>query len=149
MGFRSRSLKPSSDTAGFEGAGGAARPLSDSYQLDMTRPQRIAVTAFLSALFVPSLFPLLMGLSAPGNAKGDRRLGQKKTLESWLQGRLPFIRESLGSSVTRPPPMTDRSNGGFCRRAQLTPLCCAPIPLPGDKASQALTGLHLVAINWT
>ena len=107
MGFRSRSLKPSSDTAGFEGAGGAARPLSDSYQLDMTRPQRIAVTAFLSALFVPSLFPLLMGLSAPGNAKGDRRLGQKKTLESWLQGRLPFIRESLGSSVTR-PPLDDR-----------------------------------------
>ena len=32
--------------------------LSDSYQLGMTRPQRIAVTAFLSALFVPSLFLL-------------------------------------------------------------------------------------------
>ena len=38
--------------------GGAARRLSDSYQLDMTRPQRITVTAFLSALFVPSLFLL-------------------------------------------------------------------------------------------
>ena len=36
--------------------GGAACRLSDSYQLDMTRPQRIAVTAFLSALFVPMLF---------------------------------------------------------------------------------------------
>ena len=38
--------------------GGAARRLSDSYLLEMTRPQRIAVTAFLSALFVPSLFLL-------------------------------------------------------------------------------------------
>jgi hypothetical protein len=130
-------------------SGGAACRLSASHHLDMTRPQRIAVTAFLSALFVPSLFPLLMGLSAPGNAKGDRRLGQKKTLESWLQGRLPFIRESLGSSVTRPPPMTDRSTGGFCRWAQLTPLCCAPIPLLGDNDSQVQTGPHLIAINWT
>ena len=38
--------------------GGAARRLSDSYLLEMTRPQRIVVTAFLSALFVPSLFLL-------------------------------------------------------------------------------------------
>ena len=42
-----------------------------------------------------------------GRAQRDRRLGQKKTLESWLQGRLPFIRESLGSSVTR-LPLDDR-----------------------------------------
>ena len=34
-------------------------------------------------------------------------IDQKKTLESWLQGRLPFIRESLGSSVTR-LPLDDR-----------------------------------------
>ena len=48
-----RSGSPLGPTATF-------RPprLSDSYQLDMTRPQRIAVTAFLSALFVPSLFLL-------------------------------------------------------------------------------------------
>ena len=39
-------------------SGGAAPRLSDSYQLGMTRPQRIAVTAILSALFVPSLFLL-------------------------------------------------------------------------------------------
>ncbi|QNI97908.1 hypothetical protein SynRS9902_02028 [Synechococcus sp. RS9902] len=31
-----------------------------------------------------------------------RWVDQKKSLESWLQGRLPFIRGSLGSSVTRP-----------------------------------------------
>ena len=37
---------------------GAACRLSGSHHLDMTRPQRIAVTAFLSALFVPSLFLL-------------------------------------------------------------------------------------------
>ena len=37
---------------------GAACRLSGSRHLDMTRPQRIAVTAFLSALFVPSLFLL-------------------------------------------------------------------------------------------
>ena len=43
---------------GVRRAGGAARRLSDSHHLDMTRPQRIAVTAFLSALFVPSLFLL-------------------------------------------------------------------------------------------
>ena len=39
-------------------SGGAACRLSASHHLDMTRPQRIAVTAFLSALFVPSLFLL-------------------------------------------------------------------------------------------
>ena len=39
-------------------SGGAACRLSGSHHLDMTRPQRIAVTAFLSALFVPSLFLL-------------------------------------------------------------------------------------------
>ena len=43
---------------GVRRSGGAAPRLSDSYQLDMTRPKRIAVTAFLSALFVPSLFLL-------------------------------------------------------------------------------------------
>ena len=43
---------------GVRRSGGAAPRLSDSYQLGMTRPQRIAVTAFLSALFVPSLFLL-------------------------------------------------------------------------------------------
>jgi hypothetical protein len=32
--------------------------LSDSHHLGMTRPQRIAFTAFLSALFVPSMFLL-------------------------------------------------------------------------------------------
>ena len=78
-----------------------------------------------------------------------RWVDQKTTLESCFQGRLPFIRESLGSSVTRPPPMTDRSNGGFCRWAQLTSLCCAPIPLLGDNDSQVQTGPYLIAINWT
>jgi len=43
---------------GVRRSGGAARRLSDSYLLEMTRPQRIVVTAFLSALFVPSLFLL-------------------------------------------------------------------------------------------
>ena len=43
---------------GVRRSGGAAPRLSASHHLDMTRPQRIAVTAFLSALFVPSLFLL-------------------------------------------------------------------------------------------
>ena len=37
-------------------AGGAVLRLCDSHHLDMTRPQRIAVTSFLSALFVSMLF---------------------------------------------------------------------------------------------
>ena len=37
-------------------AGEGGPPLRVGHHLKMTRPQRIAVTAFLSALFVPSMF---------------------------------------------------------------------------------------------
>ena len=41
----------------------------------------------------------------------DQRLGKKKTLESWLQGRLPFVWERLGAQEQGLPSMADRSNG--------------------------------------
>ena len=73
---------------------------------------------------------------------------QKKTPESWLQGRLLFMKESpVGPEQG---PLDYRQKDDDSRRwDQSTPVWRAPIPLHGDNASQALTGPHFIAIKWT
>ena len=75
-------------------AGGAAPRLSDSYQLGMTRPQRIAVTAFLSALFVPSLFLLpVWCLKSEGmrSLLGDLSSSAPPLVTTVVAGAIPLI----------------------------------------------------------
>ena len=68
--------------------------LSDSYQLGMTRPQRIAVTAFLSALFVPSLFLLpVWCLKSEGmrSLLGDLSSSAPPLVTTVVAGAIPLI----------------------------------------------------------
>ena len=73
---------------------GAACRLSGSHHLDMTRPQRIAVTAFLSALFVPSLFLLpVWCLKSEGmrSLLGDLSSSAPPFVTTVVAGAIPLI----------------------------------------------------------